>query len=556
MSAPLQPRPILFPFLALALAALLFSGCAKTGSTPAPNVSSAKKILHVGNGAEPQDLDPQVTTGVTEHHLLMALFEGLVAEHPSGEGIAPGVAESWETSSDQLTWTFHLRANAKWSNGDPVTAHDFIRSYQRILTPVFAAEYSYQLYVVKGAEDFNKGALTDFAKTGFAALDDHTLVLRLVQPVPYLLYALRHTSWFPVHLPTIEKFGPTDRKGSAWTRAGNLVGNGPFILTKWLPNQAITVDRSPTYWNAAAVNLDTIVFHPVEDNNTEERMFRSGQLDVTETIPTDKIDTYRREHPELLRLDPFYGTYYYNLNLTRPPLDDVRVRRALALALDREAIVKTILRAGQEPAYHFTPPYAGYTPSDKLTGGLAEARRLLAEAGYPEGKGLRRLEILYNTSEAHKAVAEAVQQMWRTGLGVEVALRNEEWKVYLDSKDNLAYDICRAGWIGDFPDPHGFLEVFISGGGNNDTGYANPDYDRLLKSALGVPDQTARMNIYRRLDSLLTRDVPEIPLYFYKRVHLINPRVQNWVPNIIDNRGWQYIDIAPVAATEGTKHKD
>ena len=539
---------------ALALAFLLLAGCGKTN--PSSPASQAKKVLNVGNGAEPQDLDPQVTTGVTEHHVLMALFEGLVAEHPSGEGIAPGVAGSWETSADQLTWTFHLRANAKWSNGDAVTAQDFLRSYQRILTPAFAAEYSYQLYVVEGAEDFNKGMLTDFTKTGFAAVDDHTLVLRLVQPVPYLLHALRHTSWFPVHLPTIEKFGPPDRKGSAWTRAGNLVGNGPFILTKWLPNQAITVERSPTYWNAAAVKLDAIIFHPVEDTNTEERMFRSGQLDVTQTIPADKIDAYRRDHPELLRVDPFYGTYYYNLNLTRPPLDDVRVRRALALALDREAMVKTILRAGQEPAYHFTPPYAGYTPGAKLTGGLAEARRLLAEAGYPEGRGLRRLEILYNTSATHKAVAEAIQQMWQTGLGVEVALRNEEWKVYLDSKDNLAYDICRAGWIGDFPDPHGFLEVFMTGGGNNDTGYTNPDYDRLLKSALGMPDQTARMDVYRQLDSMLTRDIPEIPLYFYKRVHLLSPRVKNWVPNIIDNRGWQYLDLQPGLATGELQGKD
>jgi oligopeptide transport system substrate-binding protein len=205
------------------------------------------------------------------------------------------------------------------------------------------------------------------------------VTLRLVQPVPYLPYVLRHTAWFPVHLPTIEKFGPADRKGSAWTRAGNLVGNGPFVLTKWQPNQAITTERSPTYWNAANVKLDAVVFHAIEDVNTEERMFRAGQLDTTNTMPPDKIEVYRRDHPEMLRLDPYYGTYYFNLNVTRPPLDDVRVRRALALAIDRKAIVKTITRGGQEPAYHFTPPYAGYTPGDVLSGGLAEARRLLAE---------------------------------------------------------------------------------------------------------------------------------------------------------------------------------
>jgi len=542
------------PFIALALLALLFTGCTKT--EPTASAGAGKKILNVGNGAEPQDLDPQITTGVTEHHILMALFEGLVAEHPSGEGLAPGAAESWETSADQLTWTFRLRADAKWSNGDPVTSRDFLRSFERILTPALAAEYSYQLYLVEGAEAFNKGTLTDFAQTGFGAPDDRTVTLRLVQPVPYLPYVLRHTAWFPVHLPTIEKFGPADRKGSAWTRAGNLVGNGPFVLTKWQPNQAITTERSPTYWNAANVKLDAVVFHAIEDVNTEERMFRAGQLDTTNTMPPDKIEVYRRDHPEMLRLDPYYGTYYFNLNVTRPPLDDVRVRRALALAIDRKAIVKTITRGGQEPAYHFTPPYAGYTPGDVLSGGLAEARRLLAAAGYPDGKGLRRLEILYNTSETHKAVSEAIQQMWRTGLGVDVVLRNEEWKVYLDSKDNLAYDICRAGWIGDFPDPHGFLEVFVTGGGNNDTGYGNPEYDRLLRTALGVPDTAARMAVYRSLDSILTRDVPQIPLYFYKRVHLVHPRVKNWVPNIIDNRGWQYLDIDPGVPAGELKGKD
>jgi oligopeptide transport system substrate-binding protein len=304
------------PFIALALLALFFTGCTKT--EPAASAGAGKKILNVGNGAEPQDLDPQITTGVTEHHILMALFEGLVAEHPSGEGLAPGVAESWETSADQLTWTFRLRADAKWSNGDPVTSRDFLRSFQRILTPALAAEYSYQLYLVEGAEAFNKGTLTDFAQTGFGAPDDRTVTLRLVQPVPYLPYVLRHTAWFPVHLPTIEKFGPADRKGSAWTRAGNLVGNGPFVLTKWQPNQAITTERSPTYWNAANVKLDAVVFHALEDVNTEERMFRAGQLDTTNTMPPDKIEVYRRDHPEMLRLDPYYGTYYFNLNVTSP----------------------------------------------------------------------------------------------------------------------------------------------------------------------------------------------------------------------------------------------
>jgi oligopeptide transport system substrate-binding protein len=536
-------RAALAPFLfACSLALALLPACSRRDSAES---RAGEKILRYGNGTEPQDLDPHVVTGVPEHNIVAALFEGLVNHHPSGEGVSPGVAERWENSDDGLTWTFHLRADARWSNGEPVTATDFVRSYQRILTPSLGAEYAYKLHHVVGAEEFNRGQLADFSATGFSAPDERTLVLRLKHRVPYLLEALKHQTWFPVHLPTIERHGPADRKGSAWIRPGNLVGNGPFVLASWRPGQAIVVRRSPTYWDASSVRLDAISFQAIDSTQTEERMFRSGQLHVTNSVPPDQIDAYRRDRPEVLRIDPYYGTYFFRLNTTRPPLDDVRVRRALALAIDRRALIDAVLRAGQEPALHFTPPYAGFTPGDTLPAlDLPEARRLLAEAGYPEGRGLRRIEILYNTMETHKRVAEVIQEMWKTGLGVDVSLRNEEWKVYLDSVDNLRYDIARAGWIGDFPDPHGFLDLWVTGGGNNDTGYANPDYDRLLASALRAPDEPARMAIYRELDSMLTRDLPVIPLYFYKRVFLLDPRVKNWVPNLLDQRAWKHIDLA------------
>ncbi|TAG28378.1 MAG: peptide ABC transporter substrate-binding protein, partial [Verrucomicrobia bacterium] len=242
--------------------------------------------------------------------------------------------------------------------------------------------------------------------------------------------------------------------------------------------------------------------------------------------------------------DPYYGTYFYRVNVTRPPLNDVRIRRALALAIDRQAIADTVLRAGQEPALSFTPPYAGFVPTVTLDGDLAEARRLLAEAGFPEGRGLKPIELLYNTSEAHKSIAEAVQQMWKTKLGVDVVLRNEEWKVYLDSQDNLNFDLSRSGWIGDFPDPHTFLDMWKTGGGNNDTGYANPAYDQLLATALEAPDEAGRFAIYQQLDAMLTRDVPVIPLYYYKSTFLISPKVQGCVPNIIDNRHWARISLS------------
>ena len=561
-----------FPLPLAALLALFLGACAKSpepganagagdraagadlagGSAETASASSAAsgagvggaRFLQLGNGTEPQEIDPHVVSGVSEHRIITALFEGLVVEHPSGEGVAPGVAKSWENSEDRLTWTFHLRPEARWSDGSPVVARDFLDSYKRILTPSLGAEYAYKLHHVVGAEEFNKGELTDFSRTGFSAPDEHTLVMRLKHPVPYLLEALKHYSWFPVPVATVAKHGPVDRKGNRWTLPGNIVGNGPFVLKEWLRDQRIVVERSPTYRGEAAPKLDGLVFHAVSEAAAEERMFRSGQLHATYSLPPEKVDTYRKERPEALVVAPYYATYFYRINTTRPPLDDVRVRRALALAIDREAIVKAILRAGQEPAYNLTPTGFGFSPDESLSGDLAEARRLLAEAGFPEGRGLRRIEILYNTMESHKRVAEAIQQMWRTRLGVDAVLRNEEWQVYLDSQRTLNYDICRAGWTGDYPDPQTFLDLWVTKGGNNDTGYSNPEYDRLLASALEAPDEPARMAIYRKLENLLMRDVPVIPLYFYKRVYLLDSRVRGWEPNLLDNRAWQFLDLA------------
>lgn len=538
-------RPQPFSFLLLALLAILLGTACTRSSPPAADTTPAPalKILRVGNGTEPVDLDPHIITGVTEHNIVSAIFEGLITYPPSGVGPAPGVARSWENSPDGLLWTFHLRPDARWSDGTPLTAEDFIRSYRRILDPDLAAEYAYKLHHVVGAAEYHRGEITDFSTTGFSAPDPHTLVLRLKHRVPYLLEALKHYSWFPVPLHVIERHGPADRKGNPWTRPGRLVGNGPFVLQTWKPDQVITVGRSPTYHSPGAVLLDEIHYHAVNDLHTEERMFRTGQLDVTYSPPPDRIAEYRREASPALRIDPYYGVYFYRINHTRPPLDDSRVRRALALAIDRRALVEHITRGGQDPAPHFTPPLAGFTASDTLPHDPEQARRLLAEAGFPGGAGLRRLEILYNTVDTHRAIAEAIRQMWKTELGVETTLRNEEWKVYLDSQDKLDYDLARAGWIADYPDPHGFLDLWASGGGNNDTGYANPAYDRVLATALLAPDEAARFAVYRELDALLTRDLPAIPLYFYKRVYLISPRVRHWVPTLLDTRGWQHIDL-------------
>ncbi len=542
------------PFLPIIAAALgLAAGCSKQDSA-APTASSASatgavpQIWRVGNGTEPQDLDPQSVTGVPEHKIIIALFEGLVTEDPHDLHPVPGVAESWEISPDGLVYTFHLRANARWSNGDPLTATDFVESYHRALTPAFADEYAYLIYnFVAGAKDFYDGKQKDFSQVGFKAVDDRTLRVTLAHPTPFLLKIIAsHYSWMPVPVKVIAKFGPLDERRTAWTRPGNLVGNGPFMLKDWLSQQKVVVVRNPNYWDAKNVKLDEIDFFPTEDISTEERMFRTGQLDMTNELPNSKIDVYRKEYPDALRIEPYLGVYFYRCNVTKPPLTDKRVRRALALAIDRESLVKNVTRGDQEPAYAVSyPGTAGYSPHARLTGGVAEAKRLLAEAGYPDGRGCPPIQILFNTSENHRAIAEAIQQMWRKNLGIEVTLQNQEWKVYLDTQHSTHnFMVERAGWIADYVDPHVFLEIFETDSGNNDTLWSNAGYDRLLQAALAAKTEAERYEIYQKMDAILVDECPVIPIYYYTRVHAVSPRVKGYYPTLLDNHPYKYIYLS------------
>ncbi len=529
-------------WVALGLAGLMgLAGCSKSPS----DATAGLKVLNFGNGSEPQDLDPQIVTGVPENKIIGALFEGLVAEGPTGSDTVPGVAESWENSEDGLTWTFHLRPAAQWSNGTPITAQTFIDSYQRILTPSLAAEYAYKFFHVVGAEDYNAGKLTDFSQTGFKALDEHTLQIKLRYRAPFLLEALKHYSWFPVPIEVIKKFGGIGQRGTAWTRAENLVGNGAFVLKSWVPNQKIVVEPSPTYWDAATVKLDRINFFPIESMDTEERMFRTGQLDRTYELPLAKTPVYKKEYPESYRQDPYYGAYFYRINVTKPPLNDVRVRRALALAIDRESLVENVLLGGQQPAYNFCPPSDKFTSTARIEGDLDTAKALLAEAGFPGGEGFPKLDLLYNTSENHRVVAEAIQQMWRRNLGIDIGLVNQEWKVYLDSQDTLNYDISRSGWIADYTDPNTFMDMWVTGGGNNDTGYSSPEYDALNAASLKAQNDDERMALYQKMDSLLAKDLPMIPIYFYTRSYALSPKITGYPVNVLDNRNWKYVDVKP-----------
>jgi oligopeptide transport system substrate-binding protein len=526
---------------------LLFTGCGRKSATPADTAGPDRKapmIWRVGNGTEPQDLDPQTVTGVPEHKVIMALFEGLVAEDAKGEKPVPGLAESWEISPDGLVYTFHLRPGLQWSNGDPITAGGIVESYKRILQPTLASEYAYLVYnFVSGAKDFYEGRLKDFSQVGFKAPDDRTFQVILNHPTPYLLKIMAsHYSWWPVPVQVIAKFGPLDRKRLPWTRPGNLVGSGPFILQDWEPNHQITVVRNPRYWDAKTVQLDAIHFLPIEDISTDERMFRTGQVHMTYELPNSKIDAYRRENPAALKLDPYLGVYFYRCNTARPPLNDKRVRQALALAIDREAIVKNITRGDQQPAYAVSyPGTAGYTPRARLAGNIADAKRLLAEAGYPDGKGCPVIELSYNTSENHRAIAEAIQQMWKKQLGVEVELRNEEWKVFLDMQRTGNYMMQRAGWIADYVDPHVFLEIWETDSGNNNTNWSNAAYDRLLHAALAAKTESERYEIYQQMDAILVDELPVIPIYYYTKVAALSPKVKGYYPTLLDNHPYKYI---------------
>ena len=501
-----------------------------------------EQVLHRGVGSEVSDLDPQLVTGLAEQCVVSALFEGLVTEDPRDLHPVPGVAERWEASPDGLTYTFHLRADAKWSNGDPVTAPDFVASFRRILTPSLAADNATLFYLVLNAEAFNQGRLADFAQVGFTAPDDRTLRITLAHPAPYFLTLLAQMPWLPVPLPAIEKYGAADQRGNPWTRPGRLVGNGPFVLKTWKPNEVIIVEKSPTYWDAARVRLQAIHFHPIDSQDAEERAFRAGQLHVTYTLPVGKVDAYRRDTPQFLRRDPYFNTYFFRLNVRRPPLDDAQVRRALALAVDRQAIVEHILRGGQQPATSFTPPsLADYPPPAEVRTDFAAARGLLAAAGHPGGRGLPPLELLYNNSENHRLLAEAVQEMWRRELGVEVRLVNQELKVVLAERRTGQYQILLSDWVGDYPDASTFLDVWRGDSGNNHTGWASSDYDSLLLAAARTVDPAERAVLLQRAESLLLTAMPVVPLYFNTHVFLLQPSVHGWYPTVLDHHPYKCV---------------
>ncbi len=533
-----------FSFLSLPLLSLLIliTGCTKRETRV--QHGNRDKILHLGNSSEPKDLDPHLVTGVTEHNIMSALLEGLVAENPETLAPIPGTALRWDISDDALVYTFYLRPDAKWSNGDYVTASDFIFSYKRILTPALGSPYAYMLYCLKNAEAYNKGEITDFDLVGVKAVDPKTLQLTLRAPTPYFLSLLNHFSWFPLHPATILAHGDISTIGSQWTKPGNYVGNGPFVLTTWQANKKISVTKSETYWDRCNVKLNAINFYPIGDHTIEEHAFRAGQLHVTGTVPIDRIDYYQTCKPDLLHLDPYLGCYYYLFNVNKPPLDNPKVRQALSLSINREQITKHVTKGNESPAYNFTPPNTGgYTAQSKIHGDLETARKLLAEAGYPDGKGFPTLTLLYNTADSHARIAEVIQQMWMTALNIKIELVNMEWKVYLSQTQTGNYDIARAGWISDYVDPNSFLDLWITDGGNNRTGWSNPEYDKHIRAASETQNITKRFDHFQQAEKILMQESPIMPIYFYRSKSLIKPSVKGWHPTLLDHHPYKHITL-------------
>lgn len=496
---------------------------------------AAKQELVRGNGTEVASLDPHKTEGVPESHVIRDLLEGLVNQDANGKTI-PGVAESW-TTTDNKTFTFNLRKDAKWSNGDPVTAHDFVYSFQRAVDPNTASPYSWYLEMttMQNASDIIAGK-KDKSTLGVKAVDDYTFEVSLESAVPYFVMMMGHTTVKPVHKATVEKFG------DKWTKPENFVGNGAFVVNKWVVNERIELVPNTQYWDNAKTVLTKVTFLPIENQVAEMNRFLSGEIDMTYELPNEHFRRLQKEHADSLAIKGNLCTYYYNFNTHKAPFDDVRVRKAISYAIDRDIVANAILGQGQKPAYFLTPEIvAGFSPELPAYGKLsqkeriAKAKQLLEEAGYNKANPLK-FTLLYNTSENHKKIAVAIGSMWKKSLGVEVVLENQEWKTYLETKKQGNFEAARAGWCGDYNEASTFTSLME---GQNTTGgihYKSAAYDKLTKDAIEATDEAQRQKLYYAQEQLLADDMPLAPIYQYVTARLLNPAVGGYAENNAEDK--------------------
>jgi len=589
------------------------------------------------NETEPESLDPAIAIGRPEHRLITALFEGLVTYDQRTLAPQPGVAERWELSDDRLQYTFHLRDSARWSDGRPVTAHDFAWSFRRLLDPLALARYSYQLWYVRnakryttmavekgdpvevelherpaGAEPFARGVVLrgvlrdvavddpgrqgpkpgdsppkvftieidnrlrrfqvgdqigrndaaggdapaaagqsaeppiercklvtlDFDEVGIRATDQRTLVITLAQPTPFFLDLAAFFALSPVPRHCVERHGYP-----GWIKPQNFVGNGPYRLVSRRIRDRLRLAKNQEYWNRDRVSIATVDALSVDAPATALNLYLTGAADWITNAPPIVVGDLR-SRPDF-HSAPELTVNFYRFNLREPPLDNRLVRRALALAIDRREIVERIMRAGEQPALSLVPPgIHGYPPAQGPGHDVEAARRSLAEAGYPGGEGLPPIKILYNQDDTHESVAQLIQDQWKRSLGVNANLQTLEWGSYLAAQHQMQYQACRAGWVGDYPDPNTFLDLFVSGGANNMTGFADPQYDRLIAAAAAEADPARRFEILRQAETLLLDETPIVPLYFRVSKNMVSPRVQGFFPNLLDIHPVQDLSLA------------
>ncbi len=532
------------PIFALCLVGLVLgiAGCAKREAPATAGLRT--RTLLVGNAAEPGDLDPHLASILNDQIVVNTLFEGLTLLDERTTQPLPAVAEKWIVSPDGLTWTFTLRAGLKWSNGDALTSADFVTAWRRVLHPAFAADNAWYLFALKNAEAYNAKKLTDPAAVGFAAPDPRTLVLTLERPTPYLPALVSMPAWFPLNARSLEKFGALEKRGTAWTRPGNLVSNGAFQLAEWQPNARIALTKNPHHREAAQTQLERVVFFPIENPDVEERDFRAGQLHATFNLPVTKLAAWRKQDAAQLRIDPTLQINFLRFNTARPPLNDPRVRRALSLTIDRTAIATSVLQGSRAPAGSITPPgTGGYTSRAQVTTNVAEARQLLAAAGFAEGKGLPTIDIQCRNDEIMPRLAEALQAMWQRDLGLRTTISQVEQKTWIQNQQTQNYGISTAAWTADFPDPVTFLGMFTANSAYNWTGWNNADYEKLMNTAAETVDARQRFEVFQQAEALLLNESPVAPIFYGAQTYLLHPAVKGWEPAPLIFRRFQVVRL-------------
>jgi len=530
-------------YVLLVAIGLALMSCGKSVDS-GPDVST----LHRGLSSDPESVDPHKSRSVQAAEVLRDIGEGLLGYSAAGE-LVGGVADEWTVSEDGLTYTFHLRADARWSNGDPVTAEHFAFSFRRLVDPATAAFYAQMLASIVNVPAIVAGEKSP-SELGVKAVDEQTLVITLGQPTPYLLSLLTYPSTFPVHPGSIVEHG------DLFTKPGNLLSNGAYKLTAWEPGSVLKLSRNEHYWNNAATAIDAVNHHVLTQEMTELNRYRAGELHITGSVPPDSFKQVRSERPDELHIAPYLGVYYYGFNLTKPPFkDNPQLREALSMAVDRDVLVNQIVGRGEAPAYSWVPPgvdnyeprrlgYADMSQDERN----AHARRLMHEAGYGPDKPLQ-IELRYNTSDTQQRIALAIQAMWKDALGVQTTLVNEEFQVLLaNMQAREVTQVFRSSWTGDYNDAHTFLSIMESGNPGNLPGYVSDEFDSLMLRAAKQVDLGRRRLWLEEAERVLLSDHPVIPLYFYVSKHLVSPDVIGWGDNVLDYHYSQHLSLAPAGA--------